>query len=105
MVGAKCNHGCRYTRLYQGVGVGAQFGAQITDCVFILNNDDAVRAFTTANLTLGGNISVAAGPTGRSSEANMSVTLAPIYSYSKSKGFFAGVSLEGTIIMTRLDSL
>lgn len=57
-----------------GVGVyhilisGAQFGAQITDVVFILNNRNAVKAFSHGNLTLGGNISVAAGPTGRSSE-------------------------------------
>ena len=53
-----------------GVGFGGQIGAQITDCVFILNNDDAVKAFAHGgNVTLGGNLSVAAGPKGRSAEA------------------------------------
>jgi hypothetical protein len=52
-----------------GCGFGAQLGAQITDVVFILNNRKAVQAFSTGNFTIGGNISVAAGPTGRSTEA------------------------------------
>ncbi|KAJ3268231.1 hypothetical protein HDV01_003250 [Terramyces sp. JEL0728] len=85
-----------------GVGVGAQIGAQITDVIFVLNNSAAVHAFAHGNCTLGGNISVAAGPTGRSSEAGGSIIHpAPIYSYSKSKGFFAGISFEGTIITPR----
>ncbi|KAJ3318042.1 hypothetical protein HDV06_000854 [Boothiomyces sp. JEL0866] len=85
-----------------GVGVGAQIGCQITDVIFVLNNSAAVQAFAHGNCTLGGNISVAAGPTGRSSEAGGSVlNPAPIYSYSKSKGFFAGISFEGTIITPR----
>ena len=85
-----------------GVGFGAQIGAEITDYVFILNNPDAVRAFTHKNISIGGNLSYAAGPTGRALEAAGTVgNLAPIYSYSKSKGVFAGVSLEGTLILTR----
>ncbi|RKO92295.1 hypothetical protein BDK51DRAFT_1270, partial [Blyttiomyces helicus] len=89
-----------------GAGFGAQIGAQITDIVFILNNDSAVRAFSHGgNVTFGGNMSVAAGPTGRSAEAAGSVmNLAPIYSYSKSKGLFAGISLEGSVIITRHDA-
>lgn len=55
-----------------GVGVGAQFGVSITDIVFILNNDAGVKAFSNgANFTLGGNISVAAGPTGRAAESDI----------------------------------
>ncbi|KAJ2999793.1 hypothetical protein HDV02_001816 [Globomyces sp. JEL0801] len=85
-----------------GVGIGAQIGAQITDVVFILNNSEAVKAFCRGNVTLGGNVSVAAGPTGRSTEAAGSVVNpAPIYSYSKSKGLFVGMTLEGTLILTR----
>ncbi|EGF82619.1 hypothetical protein BATDEDRAFT_9413 [Batrachochytrium dendrobatidis JAM81] len=89
-----------------GAGVGAQIGAEITDFVFVLNNAAAVRSFShSGNLTLGGNMSVAAGPTGRTTEAaGMIADLAPIYSYSKSKGLFAGVSLEGTVIITRNDA-
>ncbi|KAI9205745.1 uncharacterized protein BJ171DRAFT_422673 [Polychytrium aggregatum] len=86
-----------------GAGFGAQIGAQITDCVFILNTDDAVRAFfQKGNLTFGGNLSIAAGPVGRSTEAAATgLSLAPIYSYSKSKGLFAGLSLEGSAIVAR----
>ncbi|KAI8905243.1 hypothetical protein DFJ77DRAFT_214072 [Powellomyces hirtus] len=89
-----------------GAGFGAQIGAQLTDCVFILNNDAAVKAFSHGgNLTFGGNMSVAAGPKGRAAEAAGSVmNFAPIYSYSKSKGLFAGVSLEGSVIVTRNDA-
>lgn len=53
-----------------GAGFGAQIGAQLTDCVFILNNEAAVKAFSHGgNVTLGGNLSVCAGPKGRSAEA------------------------------------
>ncbi|TPX72875.1 hypothetical protein SpCBS45565_g00061 [Spizellomyces sp. 'palustris'] len=89
-----------------GAGFGAQIGAQLTDCVFILNNDAAVKAFCHGgNLTFGGNMSVAAGPKGRAAEAaGAVVNFAPIYSYSKTKGLFAGVSLEGSVILTRNDA-
>lgn len=79
-----------------------QFGVQTTDIIYILNTKDSVKAFSTGNFTVGDNISVAAGPTGRSSEAGASVIhTAGIYSYSKSKGLFVGISLEGTAILTR----
>ncbi|KAJ3274866.1 hypothetical protein HK104_004003, partial [Borealophlyctis nickersoniae] len=89
-----------------GIGFGGQIGAQITDCVFILNNDDAVRAFMQpGNVTLGGNLSVTAGPQGRSAEAAGAVVgMAPILSYSKSKGLFVGASLEGSVLVTRNDA-
>jgi lipid-binding SYLF domain-containing protein len=64
----------------------------------ILNTPAAVEAFSKqGNVTLGGNLSVSAGPVGRSAEAAVSLQSA-IYSYSRSQGFFAGVSLEGTVI-------
>ena len=84
-----------------GAGWGLQFGAEVTDFVFVLNNDAAVRAFSRGgNVTLGADASVAAGPVGRAAEANV-VPRAAIYSYSRSKGLFAGVSLEGAVIATR----
>jgi SH3 domain-containing YSC84-like protein 1 len=55
------------------------------------------------NVTLGGDISVAAGPLGRNAEAGIA-PLAAIYTYSQSQGLFAGVSLEGTVIGTRNDA-
>ncbi|KAJ3016138.1 UNVERIFIED_CONTAM: hypothetical protein HDU68_012394 [Siphonaria sp. JEL0065] len=89
-----------------GAGVGAQIGAEVTDSVLILNSESAVKAFSHGgNMTFGANLSVAAGPTGRQAEASGSVgNLAPIYSYSKTKGLFAGVSLEGLVILTRKDT-
>lgn len=83
-----------------GAGWGLQMGAQVTDFVFVLNNRDAVRAFSRGgNVTLGGDVSVAAGPVGRDVEANVAPKAA-IYTYSRSNGLFAGVSLEGAIIVT-----
>ncbi|KAJ3106533.1 hypothetical protein HDU97_006126 [Phlyctochytrium planicorne] len=89
-----------------GAGFGAQIGAELTDCVFILNTESAVRAFSHGgNLTLGANISVAAGPVGRQAEgAGTVANLAPIYSYSKTKGLFAGLSLEGLVIIQRKET-
>ncbi|KAI9343143.1 SH3 domain-containing protein [Obelidium mucronatum] len=84
-----------------GVGIGAMIGAEITDCVMVLNTDDAVAAFHKGeNVTLGGNMSVAAGPIGRSAEASSTIVgkAAPIFSYSKTKGLYAGMSFEGSTV-------
>ena len=84
-----------------GVGFGAQIGGQVTEYIFVLNTPEAVKAFSTdANVQLGGALSVAAGPVGRSAEAGVTPTAA-VYAYSRSQGLFAGVSLEGTVIATR----
>ncbi|OMJ26193.1 SH3 domain-containing YSC84-like protein 1 [Smittium culicis] len=86
-----------------GIGFGGQIGAEVTDFVMVLNTKDAVKAFSHGgNLTLGANIAVAAGPVGRSAEASGAVlNAAPVFSYSKTKGLFAGVSLEGSVIIER----
>ncbi|KAF9345320.1 hypothetical protein BGX34_004856 [Mortierella sp. NVP85] len=91
-----------------GMGFGGQIGAEITDFVVVLNNKAAVKSFATGgNVTLGGALSVAAGPIGRTAEAGASAStknVAAIYSYSKSKGLFAGVSIEGSVIVERKDA-
>jgi len=91
-----------------GAGAGGQIGAELTDFVIVLNTKEAVKTFSHAgNITLGGNMSVAAGPIGRNAEAGGSASfkhIAPIYSYSKTRGLFAGVSLEGSVIVTRQDA-
>lgn len=85
-----------------GVGFGAQIGADITDIVLILNSDEAVRAFSQGgNVSIGGNLAVSAGPIGAGGEAAIAGAIrdrkvAPMFSYSKSKGAFVGVSIEGT---------
>lgn len=91
-----------------GAGFGGQIGFELTDFVFVLNDSNAVRAFSQAgSLTLGGNVSLAAGPIGRNAEAAGAASLkgvAGVFSYSKTKGLFAGVSLEGSAIVERRDA-
>ncbi|ODQ77611.1 hypothetical protein BABINDRAFT_163338 [Babjeviella inositovora NRRL Y-12698] len=91
-----------------GAGVGGQIGAELTDFVFILNSDNAVESFAQyGSVTLGGNLSVALGPVGRSAEAAATASLrntSAVFSYSKTKGAFAGVSLEGSAIVERRDA-
>jgi SH3 domain-containing YSC84-like protein 1 len=91
-----------------GAGFGGQIGFELTDFVFILNDANAVKTFSQAgSLTLGGNVSIAAGPVGRNAEAAGAASLksvAGIFSYSKTKGLFAGVSLEGSAIIERKDA-
>ncbi|KAM5348748.1 hypothetical protein ACJ41O_008571 [Fusarium nematophilum] len=91
-----------------GAGFGGQIGFELTDFVFILNDSNAVKTFAQAgSLTLGGNVSLAAGPVGRNAEAAGAASLksvAGIFSYSKTKGLFAGVSLEGSAIIERRDA-
>jgi len=89
-----------------GLGWGLQIGADITDFVIVLNSEDSVRAFSMGgNVTIGGNISAAAGPIGTGGAVQASLAHpAPMFSYSKSKGLFAGLSLEGTVLVERKDA-
>jgi len=89
-----------------GVGWGLQIGADITDFVVVLNSEDAVRAFSLGgNVTIAGNVSAAAGPIGTGGSVLASLAHpAPMFSYSKSKGLFAGLSLEGTALIERKDT-
>lgn len=89
-----------------GVGWGLQIGADLTDFVIVLNSEEAVRAFSMGgNVTVGGNISAAAGPIGTGGAVQASLASpAPMFSYSKSKGLFAGLSLEGTVLIERRDA-
>ncbi|XP_065192784.1 SH3 domain-containing YSC84-like protein 1 [Sycon ciliatum] len=89
-----------------GIGGGFELGAEITDFVFILNSPNAVDAFSKGgNLTLGGNLSVAVGPIGRNAEADVAIrSPAAIYTYSRTQGLFAGISLEGSGIFERKEA-
>lgn len=84
-----------------GIGVGFQAGLEIAEHVIILNTPEAVRAFSQgSNFTLGANLGVAVGPVGRTAEAAIA-PYAAVYTYSRSQGIFAGVSLEGAMLATR----
>jgi lipid-binding SYLF domain-containing protein len=88
-----------------GLSLGAQLGIQNVGLVLVLMNEQAVKNLVSGNVTLGGNISIAAGPMGRSLSAETDYRLqSSIYSYSVSKGFFAGLSLQGSIVQVDNDA-
>jgi lipid-binding SYLF domain-containing protein len=67
-------------------------------------NDNGFEGFTRDNITLGGSLSVSAGPIGRSLSADFDYTLQAILSYSLSRGFYAGFTLEGSLIKNDRDA-
>lgn len=80
-----------------GGSVGWQIGATSTDVVLVFVTQRSVQNFARGKFTLGVDASVAAGPLGRQGEAAAGVN-AEIYSYSRSRGLFAGVALDGTVL-------
>lgn len=79
-----------------GLSFGAQFGGQVTDLVLFFMSRRGVESLLSNRITLGGDVSVAAGPVGRSAEVATDLKFkAEIYAYAKSRGLFAGVALEG----------
>uniref|UniRef100_A0A452FRP0 SH3 domain-containing YSC84-like protein 1 n=1 Tax=Capra hircus TaxID=9925 RepID=A0A452FRP0_CAPHI len=89
-----------------GLGGGFELGIEVSDLVIILNYDRAVEAFAKGgNLTLGGNLTVAVGPLGRNLEGNVSLrSSAAVFTYCKSRGLFAGISLEGSCLIERKET-
>lgn len=77
--------------------IGWQIGGQVADIVLVFTTRSSVEGVTGGKITLGGDASVAAGPVGRTAMASTSLTFdAEIYAYSRTKGLFAGLSLEGS---------
>ena len=82
-----------------GGSFGFQLGAQKISLLLAVINEKGVNAFMSSKTKLGGDVAIAAGPVGRRAEAATDAQAkASIYSYSMSKGLFAGVSLEGSVI-------
>ena len=110
IVGAKYGKGvvvCRTNRgwsapstvVVEGGSIGFQIGAGETDLVFIVMNRDGMRKIMQDKFTVGGDASVMAGPVGRTGEAQTDAMMhAQILAYSRSRGIFAGVSLEGATL-------
>ncbi len=83
----------------EGGSVGLQIGAGETDVVFIVMNKRGMDRLTEDKFTIGGDASAMAGPVGRSAEARTDAMMhAEILSYSRARGVFAGVSLEGATL-------
>jgi lipid-binding SYLF domain-containing protein len=102
-----CRSGQHYTgpwgapALYalEGVSIGFQLGGQATDFVLLVMNTKGARSLLSSKVKLGADASAAAGPKGRTAEGATDVVMnAEILSYSRNKGLFAGISLEGSTL-------
>src|SRR5215469_15505528 len=102
-----CRGGQHYTgkwgppALYalEGVSIGFQLGAQATDFVLLVMNPKGATSLLSSKVKLGADASAAAGPKGRTAEGATDIVMtAEILSYSRNKGLFAGVSLEGSTL-------
>ena len=83
----------------EGGSVGFQIGGQATDLVLLIMNERGASSILESKVKLGGDASVAAGPVGRDAAANTDAYMrAEVLSYSRSRGLFAGVSLEGSTL-------
>jgi lipid-binding SYLF domain-containing protein len=102
-----CRSGLHYTgpwgapALYalEGASIGFQIGGQATDFVFLVMNPKGARSLLSSKVKLGADASAAAGPKGRTAEGATDIVMnAEILSYSRNKGLFAGISLEGSTL-------
>ena len=83
----------------EGGSFGFQIGASDTDVVLLVTNDHGMSHLLSDKFTLGGEATVAAGPIGRDASAQTDATMhAEMLSYSRSRGLFAGISLEGATL-------
>lgn len=102
-----CRSGAHYTgpwgapALYalEGASIGFQLGAQGTDFVLLVMNQKGARSLLSSKVKLGADASAAVGPKGRTAEGATDIVMsAEILSYSRNKGLFAGISLEGSTL-------
>src|SRR5438067_117002 len=83
----------------EGGSIGFQLGGQATDFVLLVMNPRGARAILSSKVKLGADASAAAGPKGRTANASTDVTMrAEVLSYSRARGLFAGLSLEGSTV-------
>jgi lipid-binding SYLF domain-containing protein len=82
-----------------GASFGFQIGVESTDLILVFTEKKGLQAMLEDKIKLGADVAVAAGPVGREGAVGANATFdTPIYSYSRSKGVFAGISLEGAIL-------
>ena len=82
-----------------GGSFGLQLGVEATDLVLVFTNDEGFKGLLKGKVKLGADANVAAGPVGRTAEVGTDVLLkSAVFAYSRSKGLFAGVSLDGSVV-------
>lgn len=93
--------------LLHTAGLGFLVGVDIYDCVVVINNRKALEAFTKIRATIGGEISAVAGPFGvggvLENDGKWKQANRPVFTYLKSRGFYAGVQVDGTVVIERTD--
>jgi lipid-binding SYLF domain-containing protein len=90
---------------FTGGSVGPQIGVQSVDLVLVFKHKGVLSKVKNGDFTIGGDISAAAGPVGRTSSANTDYKLeAEVYSYSRSRGLFVGISINGSSLSFDKDS-
>ncbi len=102
LVSARDENGEWGTPLYIDIGGGSfglQIGVEATDLILVFTEPNGLREMLKDNLKLGADAGAVAGPVGRRVEAGTNLTFdSPIYSYSRNKGVFAGIALDGSIL-------
>jgi len=111
IIGARYGHGVLVMRSEQGVwrapsfitiaggSIGWQLGVQATDVILVFKTRRGVQGLINGKFTIGADVSAAAGPVGREASASTDMQLkAEIYSYSRSRGLFAGAAFDGTVV-------
>ncbi|KAH8803256.1 hypothetical protein F5884DRAFT_804911 [Xylogone sp. PMI_703] len=91
--------------LIHTLGVGFMAGIDIYDTVLVINDRAALEAFSKLRVSLGGEVSVVAGPLGAGgmAESDLKKARKPVFAYMKSRGLYAGLQVDGTIIVERND--
>jgi lipid-binding SYLF domain-containing protein len=91
--------------LLHTAGLGFLVGVDIYDCVVVINTQQGLDAFSKLRCTLGGEVSAVAGPVGVGGllETEVHKRQAPVWTYLKSRGFYAGIQVDGTVIIERTD--
>ncbi|MDD5712944.1 MAG: lipid-binding SYLF domain-containing protein [Smithellaceae bacterium] len=88
-----------------GGSFGWQIGAQSADIILVFKTNRSIDAIRQGKFTLGADASIAAGPVGRQAEASTDVNFkAEIYSYSRARGLFAGLAVQGAVIQLDYDA-
>lgn len=85
------------------VSVGLLLGIDVFDVILLLNTEKAMQSFFTHKVTLGAETAVAAGPVGAGTSLEAGIDRAPIYSYVRSRGLYAGVEAMGQAFLSRFD--
>jgi lipid-binding SYLF domain-containing protein len=81
-----------------GGSFGFQWGLEVSDVILVFTTRRGIEGVTGGKLTLGADASVAVGPLGRQASGATDINLAEVYSYSQSKGLFAGIAIDGTVL-------